>query len=371
MSETADLAPEPLLPDGVYINLKESTYFKQQRLGSSDLKDLFKNPVNWHAGSIYNPYRKPRKWILGNDRDYGHGFHYLLLEGEATYRERCEVSPFENFTSNAAKDWRNQMHLDSRVILTEEMDRQIRYMCLLVANHPQLAEAMAAGLSEVAIFWTDERGRRRRAKFDKLLPGYIVDPKSFSAAHKGADDHDRCLRIVANLSYDVQRFDYDVARERMIEFIQQGKVFGATDEQFRWLQQFPEADAERLADRMVTYPDGHPDQQSAWSWLWLFMQKPSDTKAHGAVLLPLERPRFDLTWRTGQQKVARALDNYDHFVRRFGLGDQPNEDGEVAVPWAAIHPLWRPNDEEFPHWLGEISSREHTGSGVDQEEDDQ
>lgn len=364
----SELAAEAL-PDGVYIGLKDATYFAQRRLGSSDLKDLFKNPVNWYAGSVHNPFKKPRKWIFGNERDYGHGFHALLLEGEDVYREKCQVSPYENFTSGDAKRWRDEMHVVQRAILSEEMDRQIHYMCALVANHPQLAEAMDAGLSEVAIFWTDEAGRKRRAKFDKLLPGYIVDPKSFSAAHKGTDDHDRALRIVANLSYDVQRYDYDMARERMIEFILNGQIFGGTDEEHAWLQRFPEDDEERLADRMLTYPDGHPDQQSAWSWLWLFMQKPSDSKGHGAVLLPLERPRFDLTWRTGQQKVQRALDNYDWFVRRFGLGDQPNEDGEVAVPWAAIHPLWRPRDEEFPGWLGEISSREHTGNGTDQEDD--
>lgn len=358
-----------LLPDGIYLGLSEEAYFSQKRLGSTDLKDLYKTPVNWWYGSGYNPNRKPKKWVYGNDRDFGHGFHYLLLEGEDAYRAKTVICEFDGFTTKAAKEWRDEQHLDGKVILSEDMDRHIRHMVALVAYHPQLKGPMAAGLSELTVFWTNERGHRFRARFDKLLPGYILDPKSFGAHNQGSDDHDRCLRIVAKLSYDVQRYLYDEARARMIQFILDGKVFGGTKEQRAWLGQFPAADEARLAERLKTYLDGHPDQQSAWSWCWLFLQKPSDTKGHGPVVLPVERPRFDLTWRTGEQKVIRALENFDYYKGRFGLGEEPNEDGLPAVPWASIHPLWRPLDEEFPPWLGDISSREHTGNGLEQEED--
>lgn len=368
LSATA-LSPvqDELLPDGVYLSLPERIYFKQRRLGSTDLSKLFKEPVNWHAGSEYNPHRKPRKWIAGNDRDYGHGFHALLLEGDDAYQAKTRVCPFENFTTKDAKAWRDGCHADELTILTEEMDRNIRYMVALVANHPELAVPMGDGLSEVTVLFTDEAGHRLRARFDKLLPGYILDPKSFGAFNVGGDDHERVLRIVAKLSYDVQRYLYDDARARMVDFIREGKVHGGTPEQRAWLARIPDADAARLAERQSYYPNGHPDQQSAWSWSWLFMQKPDDAKGHGAVLLPVERPRFDLTWRTGKEKVERALANFDHYVRRFGLGDIPNEDGEVAVPWAAIYPMWRPQDEEFPLWMSDISSREHSNPNADEE----
>jgi hypothetical protein len=262
------------------------------------------------------------------------------------------------------------MHFDGLVILSEDMDRYIRHMVALVANHPQLAEPMESGLSEVSVLWTDEQGHRLRARFDKLLRAYILDPKSFSAAHAGNDDHERALRIVANLSYDVQRYLYDQARAKLVEFVGEGKVFGGTADEQAWIRGFPEADRDRLAERMEFYPNGHPDQQSAWSWCWLFLQKPSDSKGHAPVVLPMERPRFDLTWRTGEAKTAKALENFDHFVSMFGLGEAPNALGQPAVPWAGIHPLWRPTDEDFPSWLGNISAREHTGSGIDQEDDE-
>lgn len=345
-----------LLPDGVYLGMPEHIYFAQGRLGSTDLKDLFRTPVNWWRKSAYNPHRKEKKWVFGNDRDYGRAFHYLLLEGEAEYERRCVICPYDGFTTKDAKAWRDLAHHDNLTILSEEMDRNIRYMVTLVQHHPQLKDAMAEGLSELTVFWTDEQGHRFRARFDKLLPSFVLDPKSFGGHNRGKDDKDRALRIIAELSYDVQRYLYDIARALMVDFITAGAVYGGTEEQRAWLSHFPAADEARLTERMEFYPNGHPDQQSAWSWSWLFLQKPDDAKGHGAILLPIERPRFDLTWRTGQQKAERALINYDSFVRRFGLGETPNEDGEVAVPWASINPMWRPLDTDFPPWLGDVNA---------------
>lgn len=348
-----------LLPDGVHVGLSETAYFSQGRLGSSDLVKLWKEPANWWWGSHFNPDREERKWTFGNDRDFGHGFHYLLLEGEDVYAEKVAINPYDNFTTKDAKAWRDERHLDGMVILGEKHDRYIRHMVALVANHPQLADAMRDGLSEVSVLWTDDGGRRRRARFDKLLPSYVLDPKSYGAHNQGRDDHDRALRMVAARSYDVQRYDYDVARERLVDFVKGGQVYGANPQQRAWLDAFPAADEARLAERMEFYPNGHPDQQSAWSWCWLFLQKPSNSKGHAPIVLPLERPRFDKTWRAGKLKVERALQNFDAYKARFGLGDEPNEDGLVSVPWAAVHPLWRPLDEDFPPWMDDVSSREH------------
>lgn len=346
-----------LLPDGVYLGLSEMRYFSQRRLGASDLSKLFKRPADWWWGSReFNPMWREQPWRMGNDRDFGHAFHLLLLEGELAYSQRVTVSPYEGFQSKAAQAWRDEQHLNGQIIISDEMDFYIRHMAALVLNHPQLAEGMADGLSEVTVFWTDAEGHRMRARFDKLLPAFIIDPKSFGAHNKGADEEDRALRIVANLSYDVQRFLYDVARERMVDFIREGRVYGGADAQRAWLGRFPAADAERLAERMEFYPNGHPDQQSAWSWMWLFMQKPSNSKGHAPVLLPLERPRYDLTWRTGQEKVQAGLQKFDYYKNRFGLGDEPNEDGLPSVPWATIRPVWRPLDEHFPTFLRDVKA---------------
>src|SRR5215469_15441377 len=104
-----------LLADGVYLDMPEGCYFAQQRLGSTDLAKLFKEPANWWYGSPFNPNLESRKWVFGNDRDFGHGFHYLLLEGESVYRAKCVISPHDSFTTKEARSWRDQMHLDGLV----------------------------------------------------------------------------------------------------------------------------------------------------------------------------------------------------------------------------------------------------------------
>jgi hypothetical protein len=375
VTATAQVRPIPptatgLLPDGVYIGLSEDRYFRQRRLGGTCGSKLFRAPADWWwSSSEWNERFEPRKWTLANDRDFGHAFHALLLEGEDVYRAKTVSSPFENFTTKDAKLWRDEQLAERRVIVTEKMDYYIRHMVALVLNHPQLADAMAKGLSEVSVLWTDPEGRRLRARFDKLLPAFILDPKSFGPHNTGADEEDRALRIVAKLNYDVQRYIYDVAREQMIEHIEAGQVYGGTAEEVEWIYRFPEADRARAAERQEFYPNGHPDQQSKWSWMWLFVQKPSNSKGHAPVVLPLERPQFDRTWRTGQEKWNLAMANYDYYVSRFGLGPQPNEDGEVSVPWATIRPVWRPLDEDFPPWLSDIRTGLSAPQGEESESD--
>lgn len=361
----------PTRPDGVYLGLSEAAYFHEHRLGSTDLGKLHKTPADWWYGSRFNPDRKEKDWKYGNERDFGHGLHALLLEGEDAFAQKCELNTFESFKGGDARAWRDQMFLDGRTILSPEQHRNIRHMVALIQNHPDLGAPLGAGLSEVSVLWTDpERGIKLRARLDKLLPAYLIDLKSYGAHKRGRDDNDRALRIVAESSYDVQRYLYDIARAQMIEFIKAGLVFGGTKEERDWLARFPEADEKRLAERMATYPNGHPDQQSPWSWVWIFFQRRDDSKGHAPIVNPIERPRFDLTWRTGQLKYQAAIGNFEFYKARFGLGDEPNEDGKPACPWAKINPLWRPSDEDFPYWMGDIQSAEHGGSGDSEESED-
>jgi hypothetical protein len=361
-----------ILPDGVYLGLSEEAYFAQDRLGSTDLKDLANTPADWYYKSKFNLDKKVKPWKYGNERDFGHGLHALLLEGEKAYAAKCIVSPYEGFQKADAKAWRDDQLGNGMTILSEDQARYLRHMVALIQNHPELGAPLGAGLSEVTIFWTDaDTGLRLRARLDKLLPSYVVDLKSYGAHKRGRDDNDRALRIIAESGYDVQRFVYDIARAQMIEFIRAGKVFGGTKNQREWLSRFPAADEARLAERVKSYPNGHPDQQSAWSWVWVFFQRRDDAKGHAPIVNPIERPRFDLTWRTGQEKYRTAVGNFLFYKARFGLGAEPNAEGKPPVPWAKINPMWRPLDEDFPYWMGDVSASEHGGSGEDGEGEDE
>lgn len=366
----------PTRPDGVYLGLSEDAYFHEERLGSTDLGVLHSAPANWYYRSRYNKDRAEKKWVYGNERDFGHGLHALLLEGEKAFQAKCVVSDYDTFASKDAKAWRDQQFLDRKTILSPDQMRWLRHMVALIQNHPDLGGPLGAGLSEVSVLWTDpDSGVKMRARLDKLLPAYVLDLKSYGAHKRGRDDNDRALRIVAESSYDVQRFIYDVARDKLIEFIRAGAVYGGSQGDRDWLARFPEADEKRLADRRAKAIEMYGPSVSeaqiggAWSWVWIFFQRRDDSKGHAPIVNPIERSRFDLTWRTGEAKHRAAMGNFLYYKARFGLGDEPNEDGLEAVPWAKINPMWRPRDEDFPYWMGDITSPEHGGSGETEEGD--
>jgi hypothetical protein len=76
LASSALIPPQGLLPDGVYLGLSEDRYFRQGRLGATDLSKLFKRPADWWWGSSSSTRTgRRRKWVFGNDRDFGHGFH--------------------------------------------------------------------------------------------------------------------------------------------------------------------------------------------------------------------------------------------------------------------------------------------------------
>lgn len=310
------------LEDGVYVGLGEETYFAQDRLGSTDLAKLHRDAASWWYGSRHNPDREESE--PGSELSFGKALHLIVLEGEAAYDAGVSVSEFDDFRSKAAREWRDEQIARGKTILTASEDRRVRHMANLILYHPEFREALTEGMSEVSVLFTHD-GVPMRARIDKLLPRFLIDLKSYGGHSRGRDAKDKALRIVAERDYDCQRFIYDRAREAMIGFIQGGRIFGADADQRAWL------------DRLATVDD--------WSWVWIFFQRRDDRAGKAPVVLPIERPRFDVTFDTGRRKVAAALANYRRYVARFGL----------AEPWALIEPLWRPNDHDFPSWLGDVA----------------
>ena len=124
---------------------------------------------------------------------------------------------------------------------------------------------------------------------------------------------------------------------------------------------------QQLVRRRQSARHGHPDQQSAWSWCWLFLQKPSNSKGHAPIVLPLERPRFDKTWRAGKLKVERALQAAGCELKDFWpfpdhhpwdeatltrLADRAAQYGAGLVTtekdWARLPAVWRDRVTPWP-----------------------
>lgn len=323
------------LADGIYLNLKAEDYFAQDRLGSTDLTVLHNRPADWFYGSRHNPHRGDRK--VSDEMAFGSALHVLLLEGDDAYLKWVAVKPAEypdaktgelkkwNGNAGFCKDWEEEHDRPGVTIISSDADRRVRHMAALIRNHPQLGPPMSKGLSEVSVLWTNDHGVRLRARFDKLLPAFVVDLKTFGGDAKGRSTTDQCLALVAQRSMDVQRFLYFQARMRMADMIAAGALHGGTEAEREWIAKVAAVEK--------------------WSWCWIFYRRQDDSAGYAPIVKPILRSHFDTTFETGRQKVEVALANYQAFVRQFGFD----------VPWAVIEPSEEPADHSFPPWLTDVA----------------
>jgi len=328
------------LADGIYINLKPEDYFGQDRLGSTDLTVLHNRPADWWYGSRHNPHRPERE--SSDEMDFGSALHVLLLEGDDAYAEQIILRPEEypetdrkgietgilkswNANANWCKDWLEAHDEPGKLIITEDADRRVRHMAELVRNHPELGGPIQAGMSEVSILWTTDDGIPLRARFDKLLPRFTVDLKTFGGDAKGMSTTQQCMGLVASRSMDVQRFLYFQARQKMAELLAAGALHGATGAEADWLRKIAAIDD--------------------WRWCWIFYRRRDDKKGYAPIVKPIMRSHFDTSFDTGRQKVGVALQNFRTFRDRFGFD----------VPWAVVEPSDEPADHSFPPWLKDVA----------------
>lgn len=321
------------LPDGVYIGLSDEAYFSQDRLGSTDLVLLHRDPASWWYASSLNPNRVERERT--DELDFGSALHALTLEGEDAYKARCAIRPDSYFDpktgeekkwhggAGPCKEWMEANDRPGRLILTEDADRRVRHMADLILNHPELGAPMRGGLSEVAVFWTGIDGTKLRAKFDKLLPRFTCDLKTFGGDARGRTVKEQCLGLVAQRDMDVQRYLYFLARQRMAGLIADGHLTGGNAHERDWIT------------RAAAIED--------WQWCWIFYRRRDDKRPYAPVVKPILRSHGDVTSESGRMKVEVALQNYAAFRERF-----------VDIPWAVIEPTEEPADQEFPHWLNDV-----------------
>lgn len=321
------------LPDGVYIGLSDAKYFDQDRLGSTDLKLLHRDPSSWWYASPLNLTRRSR--APSEEMDFGSALHALVLEGEVAYEARVKIRPEEypdaktgemkpwHKGAGYCKEWHEANERPGVLILTEDMDRRVRHMADLILNHPELGQPMRGGLSEVSVLWTGIDGVKFRARFDKLLPRFVVDLKSYGGDAKGRTVKQQCLNLVASRDMDVQRYLYFLARTKMAELIEAGHLVGGNDHEREWI-----AKAATIED---------------WSWAWIFYRRRDDERPYAPVVKPILRRHFDITFDTGRRKVEAAIRNYLAFRERFN-----------GIPWAVIEPAEEPDDHEFPPWLDDV-----------------
>lgn len=363
-----------ILEEGIHLNLPNRIYHAAHAIGSSDIEKLDKDSHSWWFDTPFNAHRRePKKrspaLLLGD------ALHVLMLEGDDAYASRFIVEPDSARghwvrTRDAMRDLLRERGVElpkgefnpSRLaalcrragiahlvwdvayadyerardsgqdIITTDQDRRLRHMAHLVAQHPDLGANLRAGLSEVSVFWRrpDRPEILLRARFDKLLPGWCIDLKTFSN-HRGHEPDEATFDAIAEHGYDVQAELYREAREKMAGFLAERRVFAwrdNRDENSGGVMAGPgrvlDADRKALADIVAVDP---------WRWCWIFYQVRSDEagNARAPIVVPWwewpEGPMFD----NARAVIDRALDNFTARVGEFGLHKD----------WAVVKPIRR------------------------------
>lgn len=391
-------APVARLPEGVYLGLSTDVYFAQEALGSSDYTTMDLHREGWYWTSRHNRDRVAvgKKVAL----TYGSALHCIMLEGLEAYEGTYAVAPdkreypdlvetIDEMREALEKDgwsvpskgkfdkagwaaemaqkmpdrpcWHNLMadfdlRAGNRSRISAVEDRMLRHM-LDVATDPERTDNEDVrhlfnhvdpehpALAEVSVF-AEQDGIWRRWRFDKMLPAATLDLKSLGS-WTGRPLEYEIGEVSARRRWEIQRADYHDGRLEAYRLIREGKVFGGTLAQHRYLEQIA---AE------------HP----TFGFVWLVYQKP-DPSGRAAILMPVYDAQDSDMHEFGRAKLAAAKAFYLDRSTRLGFDK----------PWGRVDRMHFTDPEakpaiRYPGWLGSDSPTEasayasaETGSEAD------
>ena len=329
------------LPPGIYFDLPEQIYHADTSLGSTSIKELAKKPCKWQYDRL-----RPVKEVEPEHLKWGHAWHCRVLEGKAAFEARYAKIPTPADypdalnTTDQLKDFLrmhgqkltgNKPDLIARAKLqddcpeifddillrwrlehpehTELSDRQVIEIEDSVTNmsrDPMLASVMAAGslingAAEMSILWVDEKGIRRKCRFDySLAPtptrvkSIIVDLKSFQT-YKGGSDEEAALRKNHDECHDLQVAGYMQGYYAARKLLEMGQVFG-TPPEGTYLYDFLHSDGVE--------------------WVWVMMRRDN-----GMVPITLTVDTADKMIGEALRIVDHALETYLSYMQLWGPDD--------------------------------------------------
>jgi PDDEXK-like domain of unknown function (DUF3799) len=367
---------EPL-PEGMYIGLQDTVYHGDPSLGSHDVMNLLKTPMDYWANSWMNPIPDERE---ANDAlDWGSAAHKLVLEGWDAFRAAgglVTLADLKKFCADhgvAGKglkdkaDWIklvrslaasnlapppiydlvvNAIEASGRVVLSERMYREVIIASKMIACNPHIQHAFTEGFPEVSFFWREDvdlpDGRIVRVpckgRVDWLKIVRTVDFKTI-AANNTMPFETAVDRQIWGYRYDVQCAHYQRGRERGRHLAKAGKVFFGARGHLHGLDAFePNATGEpSLAERAERsrFEKFLPRfiQRADFIYSWVFLQKGRAPVAEGVDIE---------AWPAASARRERALRVYAEQWDRHG-----------TAMWVYDKPVRLLSEADAPPWVGE------------------
>lgn len=368
-----------MIPDGIYLNMPIAIYRADKALGSTDLKQLLYNPVQW-AGRNRNPAMmalfastadpdKAGKAAAG--KLFGDCLHTITLEGEDAFDDRYCLEPEpdkplprsreeigeamrkagatpppanrskEEFVTAANMagiptwdDWTYQRALiiGERQVISPHWDTILRLTRRVLERHPAALRYLSNGRAEVSIFWTDATGVRLKARFDYLRVRALADLKTY-AYRDGKEPIQTFADAVESLAYDCQGGHYLDARVNALPgLVAAGLVFDA---------------AGMVDDSGLGVSVASPDDQEFFrkvaaelepAWVWVSVMTMGVPEVD-TIEFPWSGPNKLLQFDVAMSQVGYAKDAYRRFRERFG-----DDDNEL---WTADRGLVRLTEYNF------------------------
>lgn len=339
------------LSDGIYFGLPDDDYHADPALGSSDLKAIAMDPVDWQFMRLHGEQEETDAMVLGR------ALHCRILEGRSAFEdsfvrkvEKPEGALVTNDDLGAwlrshglsdkgtkpvlieriqssgiaqPKIWhvmRGEFEADNadRTELTAAQWEKIETAAQWMQADSVLSSAMADGTfqhgaPEVSVFYTDN-GVRLKARFDYWLGHAVVDLKSFATMYK-EEPAKAVIRAIMRQRYDLQCAAYVRAWHRGLDLFRASQVFGPEPSGFL----------------NKVYSRSHP------LWIWVFLKSVGAPQPF-VRSLSHEEMVFDVARTT----MERAIETYRSKVAEFG----------ADRIWPPTNPSEALSTSDFPSWFG-------------------
>lgn len=308
--------------DGIYFNMPEDEYHRDTALGASGIVDLNVSPLAYYQRSAWAKQRvedeKDDKETAATIR--GTYFHNAL----ANIKGGIVVKPAGmSFATKDGKAFRDSYEPGTTFIKAEDTaTAQAMIEAMRETGVLERIGGIGGGISEIAFFYTDNKGRRRKMKFDRLHDGEAFDWKTM--ANKNRKDLDTLVaHVVAEHRYHVKAFWYQQGLQVMKAMINKlgPKAFKSQVSEAEFQAMYAVSQSESIVPFWYVFIEnsGVPN---------IVARRFVSHDASG---------QLNAYFRGAKQEVERALSTWDTFMRSHG----PNK------PWYGEVHFKEFADEDF------------------------
>lgn len=380
------------MEDGIYFGLDQDTYHRLERFSASGASNMMVSPATYWADSWMNPdrFEDPEEGETDADATAaqiaGKAYHMARLEPELfrqVYYRGLKIKEYPKALTNHAQIKEELAKLGEKAgtdkvldaakrlraagypgpikhLLEEEIregkedwqielpwklfDQIVADMAALEGND-QIRPLLHEGESEVSVLWTDDKGVKWKARFDRLQINKVIDLKTFDNS-RGKELEAAIYDSVQYNRYYLQAYIYWTAAE----LIRAGKLS---------IKKLQREEQRELIKAIKTSPD-------PFEYWWVFQEKGGVPNVLARRLVMTEQPHPShlagapdeasrkvlakklqspsMIWKKAELEVRAMRDLLLRCLEIWGTGR-----------WGSLHPVDDITDEGFnPRWLEEV-----------------